>query len=125
MCAVTAPCDHIGGIAVEIGKSFQISLGVTGGDTGSVCGPLTQTSTATRDQLLWLTKARQRHHIGIFLCPFQPAFVSVDPQLQTVFITHRDLTGPEHSTCTTLHAEHDMGIIIDAAAINERLQISH
>ena len=60
--------------------------------------------------------------LGFFLPPFDARFFSVNPQAQIVLVSGRDLAGPEQTAGAFRKAQHDLHVVVQAAAGNESVK---
>src|SRR6202047_2857533 len=75
------------------------------------------------DQTRSLAQRGKPQAVWIFLPPFEARFFSVDPQAQIVLVSSRDLAGPEHTASAFRKTQHDLNVVVEAAAGHEGMKL--
>src|SRR5690606_7670553 len=110
-------------LGVDRRKGLQISFRMAGRDTADAAGSGTRPGAVAGNQPLRLSERRKPQVVRIGLRPFEAAPGTVDADLQAVFVAGRHLAAPEHALGATVKAQHDMGIVIEPAALDEAVEI--
>src|SRR6478752_6191193 len=93
-----ARLDLFGHVAVELSKTFEVTLGMTGRDARRACRRRAGTGTAAGDQLRPAAQRREPELVGILLRERQARLAAVHTDTQPVLVAGRDLAGPEHAS---------------------------
>src|SRR2546426_8605884 len=95
----------LGEIAIQVGETLQIALGMAGRDSGGVRRGRTEAGPAARQDLRRPAHQREAQLVGVLPAPFQAGLFPVHTQPQPVLVTRRHLTRPQHATHAALVAE--------------------
>mmetsp|Transcript_27183 Transcript_27183/g.49615 ORF Transcript_27183/g.49615 Transcript_27183/m.49615 type:complete len:295 (-) Transcript_27183:156-1040(-) len=115
--------DRIRSFAVDIGKAFQIPLGMPRRHPAHPGGGIARTGPIAGDQPFGFAKRRVPQIVWILLRPFQPAGLAIDPNAQRVFIARRHLRTPQHPLGSAVKAQHYMPVVVHRTARHKGIQI--
>src|SRR5579884_3454966 len=77
----------------------------------------------TRNDTALLSEWCEDEDVRIFLAPLDSVFFAIDSQVKVVFITNRNLRGPESSFGALVETKHHVDVIVEPTAGNERAHI--
>src|SRR5690606_23300244 len=89
--------DGAGRLGIDIGKTFQIALRVTGGNAAHPHRGGARSDAVARQQALRLAKRRIPEIVRIGLDPVEAPPGAIDTHAQAVFVAGSDLAAPEHA----------------------------
>src|SRR5690554_6892430 len=113
--------DLVGGIAIQLGKSFDIAFRMAGGNaSGSARG--IAIGTTPRDALCRAALRRQPKYIGVFLLEAQLGPSAVHPQGEGVLATRCHLAGPQGASSAIGIAHHDLRMVVQYAVEHESVE---
>src|SRR5581483_4746741 len=110
-------------IRIELRERFQISFRMPARNTRGVCCRGSCAGTPAHEDSASLPERREDEGVWIFLPPIDSGFFAVNAQMEIVFVSGCNLGCPEAPLRSFRKTQHDVDVIVQPPAGNERRDI--
>ena len=118
-CPIDDGAEVVGEVAVDIGKSFEIALGMASRDACVRGGIRPEVAEAGAADFRWAVVPFHKERVGFLLVPLEATEFAIDANGEVILLADGNLGRVEDALRAVVEAEEDIAVVIQRAALNE------